>query len=242
MDLFARCKKYTRLSTDTKRDFPYVALSYINVTLCTYVAMLIGYLLTFDNSSDLKYLQYWLLLSFLMSTMINAPTLWTILKTTEAHEVIYEMKLFHAMYFSNMLLNYVVFLDNQMITNFVFVNNLIHCCVIFMIFVELFILFGNTMGTYTDYQYVKSCYIVVLFVSTMSVTIVMGLQCLKTKLIENGFMFNVLVCALYIVVAIIWSLKNSYYVSNLQNIKVIPFSDNDPPPIFSNIVMDEIKK
>ncbi|ABE68507.1 unknown [Plutella xylostella multiple nucleopolyhedrovirus] len=244
MGLFACCTKYTRLSTDTKMKFPYVALSYINVTLCTYTAMLVGYMVTFNDSSELKYLQYWLLLSFLMSVVLNAPTLWTMLKTTEAHEVIYEMKLFHAMYFSNVLLNYVVFLDNQMGTNFVFVNNLIHCCVLFMIFVELLILLGHTMGTYTDYQYVKSCYMVILFVSVMSVTIVMGLECLKTKLIDNSLMFNAFVCALYIVIAIMWSLKNNltnFHVSNLQNIQVVPFSYNDPPPPFSNIVIDDIK-
>lgn len=35
--------------------------------------------------------------------------------------------------------------------NFVFVNNLIYCCVFFMIFVELFILLGYIMGMYMDY-------------------------------------------------------------------------------------------
>nr|QXI73297.1 AC124 [Bombyx mori nucleopolyhedrovirus] len=241
MGLFTCCTKYTRLSTDTKMKFPYAALSYINVTLCTYTAMLVGYMATFN---EFEYLQYWFLLSFLMSVALNAPTLWTAFKTTEAHEVIYEMKLFQAMYFSNVLLNYVVFSDNQMGTNFVFVNNLIHCCVLFMIFLELLILLGHTMGAYTDYRYAKSCYMVILFVSVMSFTIVMGLECLKTKLVDSSLMFNSFMCALYIMIATVWSLKNnlaSFYASNLQSIQVVPFSYNDPPPPFSNIVMDDIK-
>ncbi|AGA16273.1 hypothetical protein [Thysanoplusia orichalcea nucleopolyhedrovirus] len=248
MTLFACCTKYTRLSADTKVKFPYVALSYINVTLCAYTAMAVGYLTTFNEYNNLKYLQYWLLLSFLMSVLINGPTLYTMSKTktksTEAHEIVFEMKLFHAMYFGNVLLNYVVFLDDQMAPNFVFVNNLIHCCVLFVMFVELLILLGDTMGTYTDYQYVKSCYMIIVFVLTMSTSVIMGLECLKTKLVENSLLFGAFVCAMYIVIAIMWSLKNnmtSHYISNLQNIQIVPFSYNDPPPPFSTIVMEDLK-
>lgn len=59
---------------------------------------------------------------------------------------------------------------------------------------------------------------VILFVLVMSVIIVMGLECLKMKLIDNSLMFNVFVCVLYIVIVIMWFLKNnliSYYVLNL---------------------------
>ncbi|USC25959.1 hypothetical protein [Palpita vitrealis nucleopolyhedrovirus] len=246
MALSACCSKYTRLANVTKKfKFPYNALSYINVTLCVYTVMLLGYMLTFNNEASYTYLQYYITLSVLMLGTLNLPTLWSLIKSNEAHEIIYEMKLFHAMCFSNIIVNYFAFSGNKMIENYVFVNNLIHVCMAVFVFVELLVLLGHTMNVYIDYQLVKTSYVMIMFVIFVIVSIIARLECLKSKLFDNSLTFNVLLCALYIVIGIVWSLKQNlidHCEKMFKNVRVVPFIVDDPPPPFSTLEMNDIIK
>lgn len=56
MGLFVCCIKYIRLLIDIKMKFFYVVLLYINVMLCIYIVMLVGYMVIFNDFSELKYL------------------------------------------------------------------------------------------------------------------------------------------------------------------------------------------
>ncbi|ANF29675.1 ac124 [Catopsilia pomona nucleopolyhedrovirus] len=254
MGIFSRFHaKYEKLNGGTATKLPFAALSYINVTVCVFSIMLIGYMATLADDASLKYLQYWLLLSCLLNVVFNVPSIWWP-KKNEADEIVYELKLFLSLYVSNIVINFAVFLNNSV--NFVFLNNLIHYCVTLIMFIELLTLLGHTMGAYADYRYTKSCYIIILFVGTMTFVTVVGLDALKLQQF-NSFTFGVFACAVYIIVAAFWSLKynglngnsRGHYMANVCNVRIVPILnndhnniDNEPPPSFSTVEMEDMLK
>nr|AFS51913.1 DekiORF35 [Dendrolimus kikuchii nucleopolyhedrovirus] len=222
--------------------------------------MVVCYMLTFSDHAASLYLQYWLALSFLLNVVFNMPVIWWP-KHDEPDEIIYQLKLYHSLYLSNIILQSAVFSGHQStLPSCVFVNALIHCYVAYAAFVELLILLGHTMGAYADYRYVKSCYMLVSFVCVVTTVVFVDLSALKNVQIDItlGVTFSIL----YLILAVLWSLKNSvdehrrhlhryhhYDANNLQSVKIIsPFvhknqspSPSSPPPPFSSVEMTDFK-
>ncbi|AOT85505.1 cyun35 [Cyclophragma undans nucleopolyhedrovirus] len=251
------CSRYTRLSNNDKRcNFSLAVVSYINATLCTYATMVVCYMLTFSDHNASIYLQYWLMLSLLLNAVFNMPVIWWP-KHDESDEIIYQLKLYHSLFLANIILQSAVFSDHQSTRpNCDFVNGLIHCYVAYVTVVEVLILLGHTMGTYTDYRYVKSCYMLVSFVCVATAAIFVDLSALKG--VQINITFSVILSILYLILAVLWSLKNSvdqrdghYYNANLQSVKIIPpfvyinqpppSASSPPPPPFSSVEMTNFK-
>ncbi|AAP29895.1 unknown [Choristoneura fumiferana multiple nucleopolyhedrovirus] len=203
MNLFNRCSEYIRLSSDTRTQFSLAAMSYVNVTLCAYGAVVAGYLSTVNTFAELQFLQYWFMLSLFITGLFNV-TLFLHRKKTEAHEIVYELKMLHAMFFGNALMHYGVLNTEQSAVSAVLIANLVHCWALALLFVELIVLLGHTLGTYSNYRYAKACFIVVLFISAAVTLITMGANGLKTAPLCDNLPMIALLGIAYLLTAIVW--------------------------------------
>nr|UIX56160.1 HycuOrf-32 hypothetical protein [Hyphantria cunea nucleopolyhedrovirus]UIX56306.1 HycuOrf-32 hypothetical protein [Hyphantria cunea nucleopolyhedrovirus] len=239
MNLFNCCFKYTRLSDETKTRFPFAAMSYVNVALCTFGAVVAGYLSAAYSLADLQFLQYWLLMSLFVTGLINTPLLLQRDKT-EAHEIVYELKMLHAMYFGNALVHYGVINTAQSAVSAVLIANLIHCCALALLFVELTVLLGHALHTYSDYRYVKSCFMMIMFLSASIIIIIFSSEAIKNEPLCDNLLLAATVSVAYMLTAIVWAARKEAAGYNLQRVQIMPF--NDPPPPFATVEMEDYLK
>ncbi|AKR14111.1 hypothetical protein [Dasychira pudibunda nucleopolyhedrovirus] len=235
MNVFKRCSGYIRLSNETRARFPFAAMSYVNVTLCAFGAVVAGYLSAANTFVELQFLQYWLMLSLFVTGLINA-TLFLRQGKTEAHEIVYELKMLHAMYFANALVHHGLLATERSAVSAVLVANLVHCCALVLLFVELTVLLGHALGTYSDYRYAKACYMLALFVSAAVAVITVGASGMKSAPLCDNLLVAVVLSIAYLLVAIVWAARKEAAGPNLQRVQVVPF--NDPPPSFASVEMD----
>lgn len=240
MNLFNRCFLYTRLSDEIRTRFPFAAMSYVNVTLCMYGAVVAGYLSAAFTFAELQFLQYWLLLSLFATGIINAPLLLQKNKT-EAHEIVYELKMLHAMYFGNALVHYGVLNTAQSAVSAVLITNLIHCCALVLLFVELTVLLGHALNHFPDYRYVKSCFMMIMFLSASILIIILSAEALKTEPLCDNLLLTATISVAYMLTAIVWAARKEAAGSNLQRVQMMP-PLNDPPPSFATVEMEDYLK
>ncbi|AHD25524.1 ac124 [Choristoneura murinana nucleopolyhedrovirus] len=239
MNLFKRCSEYTRLTNETQTRFPFAAMSYVNVTLCAYGAVAAGYLSTVTTFAELQFLQYWFMLSLFITGLINM-TLFLLKNKIESHEIVYELKMLHAMYFGNALMHYGVLNTEHSAVSAMLIANLVHCWALALLLVELTILLGHTLGTYSNYRYAKACFMIVLFISAAVTVITMGANGMKAAPLCDNLIMVALLTIAYLLTAIVWAARKEAAGSYLQRVQVVPF--NDPPPPFATVEMDNFLK
>ncbi|AKN81031.1 hypothetical protein [Lonomia obliqua multiple nucleopolyhedrovirus] len=231
-------KKYTKLSNKNvtnKLKMPGLeVLSYFNITLTTYASLLIFYLSSFREYNAMVYLQYWLLLSFIINFIINIPAMiWP--KICEVNEIIYEAKLFVSLYMSNELIRIYVFYLYEMAVYHRFVSNIMHIFVTHMVFMELFILYSH-LSKNINYYFIKSCYMLAYFIVNVLIIFLVGFNNLTNHKLNDG-LYILILAIVYCLIIILWTVKPLLLPpkqpnAKLQNIKIIY---DDAPPPFSTI-------
>ncbi|AAK85672.1 hypothetical protein [Epiphyas postvittana nucleopolyhedrovirus] len=237
MGLFNQFSQYTRLPAAPQISL--AVMSYVNVTLCAYGAIVAAYLSTATSFVELQFLEYWVMLSLLINGLINV-TLFLRQSKTEAHEIVYELKMLHAMYFSSALVNLAIIDTAQSAASAVLVNNLIHCLALFLLFVELTVLLGHTLGTYANYRYTKACYLVVLLVTAAVTIIILTAENVKSSPLCNDLLMASFLTAAFMVIAVVWAVRKEAAGSVLQRVQLT--SLYDPPPSFTNVKMEDMLK
>ncbi|AGR57072.1 hypothetical protein [Choristoneura rosaceana nucleopolyhedrovirus] len=238
MNLFTRCCKYT---SETRIRFSFAAMSYVNVTIYAYGVVIAGYLSTATTFAELQFLQFWLILSLFVTGVLNVTLLLRQI-TSEAHEIIYELKMLHAMYLGNALVHYGVINTEQSAVSAVLITNLVHCCALALLFVELTVLLGHALATYYDYRYAKAGFIVVLFVSSAVTYITVGANSIKFRPLCDNLLMAALLSIAYLLTAIVWAVRKEAAGSNLQRVQMVPFNDPSPPPSFATVEMEKLLK
>lgn len=231
MNVFKRCSKYTRLSNATVMRFPFVVMSYATVTLCVYGTIVAGYLFMATSFLEMRFLQYWLILSLIINGFINM-SLFLHRNKIESHEIVYELKMLHAMYFGNALLHYNM-TDTEQVS--MLITNLVHCCGLALLFVELVVLLGHALGIYSDYRYVKVCYLLIMFMIVVIIVMTGGSN-VKTAPICDDLIMAALLSVTYLLIAIVWATRKE--IANLQQTVLF----NEPPPPFTTMEMEDFSK
>ncbi|UZE89715.1 hypothetical protein [Parapoynx stagnalis nucleopolyhedrovirus] len=204
------------------------------VTVFSYSFIFVLYLSPLlDKEEFIQYFQYWLLMSFSFNMLLNAPFMCGPLKNIieEVDQVLYEFRMIHAMYFSNVLVTYVVYFNNP-IANFVILDNAIYALIILLLLMEFLVLFGATLGVYKNYTYVKSMHLIgaCLFLPVLSFLFT-KMETIQTQLLNN-LLSSVFFCVTFFVIAIFWNLQEKKRTEkNLQ--PLIPFEN--PPPSYTSI-------
>ncbi|QDL57026.1 hypothetical protein QKQ66_gp042 [Dione juno nucleopolyhedrovirus] len=244
MNVFRRCCQYTRLSNASVAvtQFSLVNMSLINVTLCVYGIIVAAYLSTTTNIfEEIQFLQYWLMLSLLISGHINVPLCFKQNKT-EADEVVYELKMLHAMYLANVLVRYGVINTAHSALSASLIVNLVHCCGLVLLLVELIVLLQHTLGTYSDYRYAKACFMLMVFVAAGITIVLMNANRLNFDFVyNNSFVIMVMLSFGYLSTAIVWAVRKEIANSNLQRVQVAS-AFTDPPPSFAAVEMQDLLK
>jgi hypothetical protein len=238
MYLSERFSRYTRLSDEAKMKFPIGVISYVNVTLCVYGVVVAGYMSTSTTFNELIFLQYWLLMSLFMTGLLNVTLIWHRSKN-EAHEIVYELKMIHAMFFGNALIHYLINTSQSAVSN-VLINNLVHCCALALMLVELTVLLGHSLDIYSNYHYAKACFLIVMFVAAAAAILVMGATSLKNMLLCDNLLMAALLSSTYLLMAIVWAVRKKTAVFNLQRDQIMAF--NKPPPTFATVEMENMLK
>lgn len=234
MNIFSRCcSSYTRLPINTSMGF---SCSCSIVVLCTYATVVTAYLSTAHTFAELQFLEYWLILSIFITGIINMPLLLCKNKN-EVHEIVFELKMLHAMYFGNALVHYGLLNTSQSAISTALITNLVHCCALLLLFVELTVLLGHIFNVYYSYRYVKTCFVIILSMCTVVTIIVAGgaIDFLCNNLLMTSFL-----SVAYLLTAIVWATRKEAAGSNLQRIQIAPF--NDPPPSFATVEMEDFLK
>ncbi|ABI13904.2 hypothetical protein AGNV_038 [Anticarsia gemmatalis nucleopolyhedrovirus] len=214
-------------------------MSYVTVTLCSFGAVSTGFLSTARTFSELQFLQYWLLTSLFVTGIINLM-LFLNRRRTEAHELVFELKMLHSMYFGNALVHYALLRTSQSAVSNMLINNLLHCCALGLLLAELIVLLGHTLGTYSDYRYAKMCFLIIFFVFGALTAGLLGADNMATAPLCNDLLMVSFLTTAYILTAIVWAVRKEAAGSALQHVQVMPF--NDPPPPFASVEMEDFVK
>ena len=214
-------------------------MSYLIVTLCAFGAVSTGFLSTARTFSELQFLQYWMLTSLFVIGVINLP-LFLHRRRTEAHELVFELMMLLAMYFGNALVHHALLRTSQSAVSNMLVNNLLHCYALGLLLVELIVLLGHTLGTYSDYRYAKMCFEIIFFVFGALITGLLGADNLTTAPLCNDLLMVSFLTTAYMMTAIVWAARKEATNSALKNVQVVPF--NDPPPPFASVEMEDFVK
>jgi hypothetical protein len=212
------------------------------VSVFSYSFIIVLYLsVLLDKEESIPYFQYWLLLSFSCNMLLNVPFMCGPLKNIvqEVDQVMYEFKMIHAMYFSNVLLAYVVYFDNP-VANYIMLDNAIYVLIILILLMELVILFGATLNVYKNYTYVKSMHMIgaCLFVPILSFLFT-KMETIQTHLLNN-LLSSVFFCVTFFVIAIFWNIQEKKTAKkSLQMIPLIPLGT--APPSYTSIQIEKLQ-
>ncbi|QBC76014.1 nesp035 [Neophasia sp. alphabaculovirus] len=239
MNLFKRCSQYTRIPSTVKTRFPVDVMSYVTVTLCAFGAVATGFLSTAKTFSELQFLQYWIITSLFVGGLINL-TLFLHRRRTEAHELVFELKMLHSMYFGNTLVHHALLRTSQSAVSNMLVNNLLHCCALGLLLAELIVLLGHTLGSYSDYRYAKMCFVIIFFVFGALNAGLLGADNMATAPLCNDLLMVSFLTTAYMLTAIVWAARKEAAGPVLKNVQIMPF--NDPPPPFASVEMEDFVK
>ncbi|AFY62840.1 hypothetical protein [Samia ricini nucleopolyhedrovirus] len=239
MNLLKCCSRYTRISSPGTTQFPVDVMSYVTVTLCAFGAVATSFLSTTTTFSELQFLQYWVIISLFLGGLINL-TLLLHQRRTEAHELVFELKMLHAMYFGNALVHHALLRTSQSAVSNMLINNLMHCCALGLLFVELIVLLGHTLGTYSDYRYAKMCFVIIFFVFGALAAGLLGADGMATAPLCNDLLMVSFLTTAYLLTAVVWAARKEAAGAALQHVQIMPF--NDPPPPFASVEMEDFIK